>query len=62
MLTEKDIDAFAEELIIRYGELADVQALKRANVLAQAGDTQNSEVWFRIRERLIELRVPHAHQ
>lgn len=58
MITDKDIDAFAEELIIRYGALADVQALKRANVLAKAGDDRNSAVWFRIRERLIQLREP----
>jgi len=57
MLSEKDIDAFAEDLVNRYGSLADLQALKRANALADAGDMQNSEVWFKIRERLIELRA-----
>jgi len=57
MLSDKDIDAFAEDLVNRYGSLADFQALKRANALADAGDTLNSEVWFKIRERLIQLQA-----
>jgi hypothetical protein len=56
MLSDHDIDAFAEDLFNRYGALADIQALKRAHALADEGDERNSRLWFRIRDRVLEMR------
>lgn len=60
MLAEADIQAFAEDLFDRYGPMADVQALKRANSLAAMGDEQNSRLWYEILDRVRALQNESA--
>lgn len=61
MLSERDLQAFAEDLYYQYGSMADLHALKRAKDSAAQGDGRNRDLWYQILDRVRELQTQEAH-
>jgi len=51
-MTRQDYEAFAEDLIHKYGRDGRLEALKRAKLCQRIGDVRSAEVWLAIGERV----------
>lgn|GEM_PF-2502024 len=54
-MTPQDFEAFAEDMLHRYGANSVFEALKRMRTCRAAGDHRNAEVWMAITNRVREM-------
>ena len=48
MITDLEIYRAANQMVKRYGDLADIEAAKRIDAMLEAGDLDGAAVWKRI--------------
>jgi hypothetical protein len=55
-MTQQDFEAFAEDMIHKYGPRSVVETMKRAKMCLAIGDERNAEIWMVITSRVRELQ------
>jgi len=55
-MTPQEFEAFAEDMIHKYGPKSVVEAMKRAKMCLAIGDERNAEIWMVITSRVRELQ------
>ncbi len=55
MITDLEIYRAANQIVKRYGDLADIEAAKRIDAMLEAGDLDGAAVWRRIVKAVEEL-------
>jgi hypothetical protein len=60
MISDLDIWRAANMLITRYGELAEIEACRLADLMLDRGDRDGELLWLRIRGAIVELQAPPA--
>jgi hypothetical protein len=60
MTSDRDIWRAANMLIIRCGDLAEIEACRLADLMLDRGDRDGELLWLRVRRTIAELQAPPA--
>jgi hypothetical protein len=60
MISDLDIWRAANLLITQYGDLAEIEACRLADLMLDRGDRDGELLWLHIRRAIVEIQAPPA--